>query len=210
MEVRGLGAAIQVHEDRLVIVRHGALSFVTHGLKGEKTIPFSSIVAVQFKSAGLFHNGYIQFGIIGGVESRRGLFDAAGDENSVIFQHAHEPSFLELKRLVEERMARGGTPAAPTVAVGEELERLARLLTAGVLSGAEFQEQKRRLLATPSSRNAAVPRSAARRSVEYKGVRYTLLPDYRVEATVRGQSHYWPSLFEFRRDVDQGDVQPDA
>jgi hypothetical protein len=28
MEVRGLAAAIQVHEDRLVIVRRGALGFV--------------------------------------------------------------------------------------------------------------------------------------------------------------------------------------
>ena len=38
---------------------------------------------------------------------------------------------------------------------------------------------------------------------KYKGIAYTLLPDYRVEVRIDGKSMYWPSLFEFRRSVDR-------
>ena len=48
------------------------------------------------------HNGYIQFSVKGGNESRGGLFAAGSDENSVIFQKRHEPEFMKLKEIVKK------------------------------------------------------------------------------------------------------------
>lgn len=36
----------------------------------------------------------------------------------------------------------------------------------------------------------------------YKGFRYTLLSDFRIEVRVDGQLYFWPSLFEFRKAID--------
>ena len=36
----------------------------------------------------------------------------------------------------------------------------------------------------------------------YKGIRYNLLPDLRIEVSIEGQSHYWRSLHVFRGEVD--------
>jgi hypothetical protein len=82
---------IEIFEDKLVIQRKGALAFLAHGLSGEKSIPFSSITAVQFKKAG-FTNGYIQLSVAGGVES--GVWDATTDENTVMFTSANQAALL--------------------------------------------------------------------------------------------------------------------
>jgi len=57
MHFDGLNGQIEVLEDRIVISRKGVFGFLTQGLKGDKTIPFASITAVQFKTASAFFNG---------------------------------------------------------------------------------------------------------------------------------------------------------
>ena len=123
---------------------------MTQGLKGEKRIPYSSITSVQFKAAGLT-NGYIQFGVAGGLESRGGVFAATSDENTVMFRRKAGDQFLHLRDIVEQRAERarhGGqqniTPAISPIA---ELTQLAELHRQGILTDDEFSRQKARLLA---------------------------------------------------------------
>jgi hypothetical protein len=110
---------------------------------------------VQFKEAG-FTTGYIQFGVSGALESRRGVWDATTDENTVLFTKDAAENFRKLRDIVEDRAAasrhgHGGSqnPAA-AANVGDELTRLADLRDRGVLTEDEFAEQKARLLGKPA------------------------------------------------------------
>ena len=71
-------------------------------LRGDKTIPYSSIVAVQLK-AGLTP-GYIQLTLKGGSETKSGLFESIKDENSINFRNGQNKNFEEAKRLIEEKI----------------------------------------------------------------------------------------------------------
>ena len=100
INVKGFGGQITLTEKRVIIERKGMLAKASHGSKGNKEIPLKNITAVQFKSAGM-SNGYIQFSILGGNESTGGVFDAAKDENSVMFTKKQEPMFQEVKRFID-------------------------------------------------------------------------------------------------------------
>jgi hypothetical protein len=142
------GGTVEVLDNLLVIRRKGVASFLTQGIKGEKRIPFSSITSVQFKEPGIT-TGYIQFGVVGGMESRGDVFNAATDENTVLFIARSTNEVRQLRDVVESRIGRP-TQAVPSLAVSsvgfsEELSRLADLRDRGVLTEEEFQEEKVRL-----------------------------------------------------------------
>jgi len=155
MRYQGVQGSIELLEDFLVISRKGLGAALSHGLKGDKRIPYSSISAVQLKKAGLTR-GYIQFTIIGGNESRGGVFAAASDENTVLFTSAQQAGMLDVQAEVERRLIASRRPvaAAPTapvpapapVSVAEELGKLGDLRDRGVLTEEEFTLMKRKLL----------------------------------------------------------------
>jgi hypothetical protein len=104
VNVSGIGGQITLTNKRVIIKRNGVLGTLGHGLKGNKEIPIKNITAVQFKRPGSLTNGYIQFTILGGVESRGGIMDATGDENTVLFDNKQESDFLEIKRYIDSQI----------------------------------------------------------------------------------------------------------
>lgn len=140
----GYGATVDVDQDGVTIRRKGITAFTLHGLKGAKRIPFSSIMAVQFKPATMMTSGYIQFSIVGGNESRGGLIAATKDENSVLFKGKKQNAdFERLREIVEDGIKRAKSPAAPvTSSVADQLAKLADLLDRGLLTREEFDRQK--------------------------------------------------------------------
>lgn len=143
-EYKGYNGTIVLTEQS-VIIKRGAKGFLLGGgmLRGDKTIPYSSIVAVQLKKAGMVA-GYIQFTLAGGSEAKSGLFQSAMDENSVNF-HAFggkNEKFAECKRLVEERIGRTASGGSSL----DELTKLAELKDKGIITEAEFQQKKKQLL----------------------------------------------------------------
>lgn len=76
---------IKVTDDSISIIRKGFINLVNQGIKGEKTIPFKNISAVQLKKPGM-SNGYIQFTLLGGNESRGGILAATKDETPLCLQ----------------------------------------------------------------------------------------------------------------------------
>jgi Short C-terminal domain len=118
-------------------------------LKGEKEILLEHITSIQFKDAGSFVNGYIQFSITGGQEDRGGIFDAVYDENTVLFNEEQEASFRALRRRLEQRRIEVRAPReapAPTRSRLDDIERLVSLRDRGILTEDEFQREKRKLL----------------------------------------------------------------
>ena len=141
-EYKGYNGMV-VLTDRAVVIKRGVKGFLLGGgfLRGDKTIPYSSIVAVQLKKAGMLA-GYIQFTLAGGSEAKGGLFQSTTDENSVHFRRGQNDKFAECEKLVEERMGHGGS--APSSL--DEMAKLADLKSKGIITEDEFQQKKKQLL----------------------------------------------------------------
>lgn len=135
--------------DTGIIIKRGAKGFLLGGgmLRGDKTIPYSSIVAVQLKKAGMTA-GYIQLTLKGGSEAKSGLFQSTTDENSINFHSAfggnNNELFNEAKKLIEERINAVNSPAKNNGL--DDLEKLAVLKEKGIISEEEFQAKKKQLL----------------------------------------------------------------
>ena len=117
------------------------------GLAGEKTIPYSSIVAVQFRPADVTI-GYIQFTILGGIENQAGagVIGALQDENSIAFLTKDNEIFEKVRDFVEAKIRSGADGPAHSPSTIEALEKLASLLDRGLLTREEFEQQKSALL----------------------------------------------------------------
>jgi len=87
MEVSGYNGQVIVDDNWVTIKRKGAMAFISQGMKGDKKIPISNIISVQFKNANAMVNGYIQFATASG-EGARGISQATADENTVMFKKA--------------------------------------------------------------------------------------------------------------------------
>lgn len=151
LRAQGRNGQLQLTGQVLRIRRSGVVSFLSHGLKGDKEIRIDRISSVQFRSAGPIVNGYIQIGFAGGLEAKGGVFEAARDENTVMFTEDQEPEFRAIKRAIERRLAEtsaASTPApSPQKRDGlDDLERLAALRDRGILTEEEFQAKKRQIL----------------------------------------------------------------
>lgn len=150
METKGHNGTVVWDGAFVTIRRSGFLARASIG-KGEKRIPLTAITAVQWKPAGALVNGFIQFTLGGGNETRSKFgsqtFDASKDENSVIFVKKQMHSFEALKAEIENAIASlngPSTPAAPDHLA--QLRQLAELRDAGVVSNAEFDAKKAEIL----------------------------------------------------------------
>lgn len=156
LTAKGVNGQITIEGGWLTIHRKGVLAKSTAGLtKGDKRIAIRSITAVQLKMPGLT-NGYIQFTVPGGNESSRGVMDATKDENSVVFSRFHRDEFVAVKdyieaavdtvRIAEETQPSSSSTAATAPSLADQLRDLGKLRDEGLLSDAEFEAQKARLL----------------------------------------------------------------
>ncbi len=158
MEFRGHTGAIQLNDDFVTIIRKGFLARASVG-KGEKRIPISQITAIQLNPSGPLVNGFIQFSVGGGNESRSRFghqtIDAGRDENSVVFHHMQRKQFEKLRAAVEKAIADRHRPVAPLAAVApasvvgipEQIAQLAQLRDSGALTHEEYETKKTELLA---------------------------------------------------------------
>ena len=159
--MEGRKSNLTVYADELKLTPSGVLGFMTQGLAGEKTIPFDSIQAVQFKETGDFTVGFLQFTIMGGAEASGGVFKTADDENSFMFGDRNNfGDSLEVKRSLNNELAvkirdyiktraremKSGSAQVQTDSVPEQLIKLKSLLDDGVLTEDEFNAQKKKLL----------------------------------------------------------------
>jgi hypothetical protein len=126
--------------------------FVTITRKGfiarEKRLPISQIAAVQWKPAGWAWNGFIQFTVPGGNKQAT---RAAKDENSVMFTKKQMPEFERLRAAIDEAIVRQHAPQAAGSSEGsitDELTKLAALRDQGVITDADFEAGKAKVLGT--------------------------------------------------------------
>jgi hypothetical protein len=150
----GVGGYCAFDGQFLTIQHVGALGRMTVG-KGVKRVPLGSVSAVQIKPAGPIVSGYIQFTLPGSNERRsefgKQTFDAAGDENSIVFIRDQEAAFLSFRGALEQAIAARHSPvvaAAPAAdpRILDQIAQLADLRDAGILTTTEFDAKKAELL----------------------------------------------------------------
>lgn len=148
IEFYGSNGQIDLYNDKLIIKRAGFIAVLSHGFtKGDKTIYLNQITGIQFKEAGLLV-GYIQFTLPGGIESRRGIMDAAKDENTVTFEAFRNDDARKLKERIEElvQKMRRSTSQAVHISSADEIRKFKQLHDEGIISKDEFEKKKKELL----------------------------------------------------------------
>jgi hypothetical protein len=146
MHIEGSNGTVVVEQGSLRIRRKGLANILTQGIQGERVIPLTSIKAIQFKEAGRWMAGYIQFSVVGAIDRPGGILEATKDENAVLFERTQQPAFEQLRDLVQQHLTAPHSDIAGGVSALDELERLARLLDRGLLDRKEFELMKERLL----------------------------------------------------------------
>lgn len=144
----GVNGQIRVYEDRIVISRSGFLGYASQGLAGQKTIPMDSIMSVQFRAATSLVNGFIQFGILGGRESRGGVVNAVDDENSVMFRESSNNEARKVKDYIESIILNRNKNSGGAVqfSPADELRKFKELLDMGAITQEEFDTVKKKIL----------------------------------------------------------------
>ena len=145
-EYKGYNGTL-VLTDTGVIIKRGLKGVLLGGgfLRGDKTIPFKSIVAVQLKKAGMTA-GYIQLTLTGGSEAKGGLFQSTTDENTINFHSwgNNNSKFEEAKKTIEDKISQDSRPTQSNSF--SDLEKLAELKEKGIITEEEFQQKKKQIL----------------------------------------------------------------
>lgn len=140
---------VTVDEYGVAIQQKGLLNAMAVGITGTKQLPFTSMTAVQFKPAGML-SGYIQFTVLGGNEAKGGVFQAASDENTIMFTKKDQDEANRLKQLVEGKIreAHAGkvSPTQPLKSTPEQIREFKELLDMGAITQEEFDQKKSQLL----------------------------------------------------------------
>ena len=144
----GSNGRIIVYDDKVDIERIGFLNNWVRDFPGTKTILMNSITSIQYKPGGGFLNGFLQFGVLGGREQVGGSFDAARDENSVVFPKDKNEKAEKIKAFIEKKIAERSGPAQSSAAVSaaDEILKLKRLMDDGIITADEFEAKKKQLL----------------------------------------------------------------
>ncbi|MCB0377855.1 MAG: SHOCT domain-containing protein [Bdellovibrionales bacterium] len=148
--IKGVQDELEIFEDRLVITPKGVLGFLNKGMKGSKEIPFSSITAIQVKEAGSLVNGYIQFSMHGGRESKSGILSATSDENTFMFPKKVNEEVKKAREFIRERMGHKPQQSTSASSLADEIAKLKSLMDSGALTQEEFEKMKSNLISKAS------------------------------------------------------------
>lgn len=147
LTIKGVsGKAITVDGGKVIITKKGMLT-----AKREKVIPISNISGVEVKKPGMV-NGFIQIQIAGQKSGDSsftftgGAFDAASDENSVLFSSKSDYSVaLKMQEHILSYNDRPSQQPAATSAA-DEIVKFKGLLDQGIITQEEFDSKKKQLL----------------------------------------------------------------
>src|SRR5439155_12187014 len=108
---KGYNGDLVLTDSGVRIVRGLKGSLMQQKLRGEKFIPWESIVAVQYRKANLAGVGYLQLSLRGGSEAKAGLTEAARDENTVTWSNVpslgrkKNAEFADARDLILQRIS---------------------------------------------------------------------------------------------------------
>lgn len=147
-EFKGNFGQLYIYDDKIVIERKGFRSFIWHGMKSRKTIPIRLITSIKFKAVGKVTNGYIQFGILGNIESSGGILSILFNENTVVVERKNAEIAEKIKLYLENKISENSKTSQEKVSMNniDKLKKFKELLDSGIITQNEFDEKKKQLL----------------------------------------------------------------
>jgi hypothetical protein len=141
------GEAIVVTDRRVLVIKAGLITGA--GLFGARTrsIPYSRIVAVDLRLAPM--GGHLKIATMGLQQLPDATsFKLNNDENTVSFGHSRKEYMRRVAALIVDRVRASQPPAAPPPSgdLAGQLTALAGIRDRGLLTDAEFEQAKARLL----------------------------------------------------------------
>ena len=138
MTLQAANSKLDVFEDKIVITALG---------RGSKTIGIRQITGIQFKQAKTLSPGFLHFNIPGGKEKTLSELGAAYSENAVLFSKKENECAARVKEKIEALMSASQvSPAALQTSGADEILKYKSLLEQGVITEAEFEQQKKKIL----------------------------------------------------------------
>lgn len=147
MIVKGVNGQVDFDGETLKIARKGGVAALTHTLQGERVIPISQVISVQFKDATRLTNGYIHFATAS-TTAINSLAFVAADPNTVIFKLAQEDEFAQLRQEATDAAEKNRSAGGSTVIESplDALKKLKELFDNGVISEEEYIGKKALLM----------------------------------------------------------------
>lgn len=142
--LNGTAEKLELYDDRIVITGTSKLSILRNG--GSKTLYIKQITGVQFKNATTFGPGWLHFVVPGDRDMVPCVQGAAGNENAVLFQKKDSGAAEQIKAQVEELIASANATTGSPVSGADEILKYKSLLDQGIITEAEFEQQKKKLL----------------------------------------------------------------
>lgn len=150
IEARGLSGQIRFDGRSVIITRSGFFPWLAHGGAGMKSIPISSVTAVQHRRQG-FYNGYLQLSVMGELE-RAGGRDTTqslkNDENTVMFHFLANKAFQAMADTLRAAVdrAHSGVAAISADEAMAQIQKLGELLKSGYINLEDYEAKKQDLL----------------------------------------------------------------
>lgn len=159
---QGRDDILDLLENKIVIRRARKFSS-PHGNSGDKEILLTSITAVQLWQHHITSDGYIQFSILGGIESAKrdwrdifsdSVFDSFFDENTVVFKGNQASDFVSIKELILNKIENRDIEKIQINNVAnknniddiEYLQKLSELKDKNIITEEEFNIKKKEIL----------------------------------------------------------------
>lgn len=140
----GTTETLEIYDDRIVIRGISKLSILRKG--GAKTLYIKQITGIQFKSATTFGPGWLHFVVPGDRDMAPCVQGAAANENAVLFQKKENEAAEQVKAQVEALIASANATTGSSASNADEILKYKSLLDQGVITEAEFEQQKKKLL----------------------------------------------------------------
>jgi hypothetical protein len=143
--------SLELRGEIITIKKRGVANALASGMNGARSIQISSITAIQMKPASMMTVGYILFTYAGSKAFSGGVWEATQDPDAFLFGKELNADIAEFKSKVEEKMrelkqpvpvSANNSPATLT----DELRKLVEFKNQGILSQAEFEAAKKKLL----------------------------------------------------------------
>jgi hypothetical protein len=146
--ISGDRSNLEVHEDKVVIKPKGLMSAVT--IKSEKSLPFSSIGAINLKEPGFIVQGILEFGSGGENTNFAGKLVAHAFDNTFVFGKGVAGDVLKAKNYIENRIqelrSSNSNVQIQQLSPADELRKFKQLLDDGIITQSEFDEKKKQFL----------------------------------------------------------------
>jgi hypothetical protein len=156
----GSDAVVTATEEKIFIKRKGLFGIASSlSGNGDEVIPMNKVGKVVLQNANALVKGSFQIGVF----DKDGTAVAADNvvgwtasvlagnlKHSVIFGKSAQGEFESLRDFINEQVVRIAelpkSESGPVLGKADELKKLAELLSAGILSQAEFEIEKQKLL----------------------------------------------------------------